>query len=73
MSFVSTATDPYRIAFVCLGTICCSPIAEVGLRSLLAEDDELRDRGGRLLRRHRGLARGWTDGDSRLPVLLAAR
>ncbi|MCW2507136.1 MAG: protein-tyrosine-phosphatase [Modestobacter sp.] len=44
MSFVSTAIDPYRISFVCLGNICRSPIAEVVLRSLLAADDELRDR-----------------------------
>jgi protein-tyrosine phosphatase len=41
---VSTATDPYRISFVCLGNICRSPIAEVVLRSLLAEEPALRDR-----------------------------
>jgi protein-tyrosine phosphatase len=41
---VSTATDPYRISFVCLGNICRSPIAEVVLRSLLAREPALRDR-----------------------------
>jgi protein-tyrosine phosphatase len=41
---VSTATGPYRICFVCLGNICRSPIAEVALRSQLAEDAALRDR-----------------------------
>jgi len=44
MAFVSTATDPYRISFVCLGNICRSPIAEVVLRSLLDEEAALRDR-----------------------------
>jgi protein-tyrosine phosphatase len=44
MAFVSTATDPYRISFVCLGNICRSPIAEVVLRSLLDEDAALRNR-----------------------------
>jgi protein-tyrosine phosphatase len=44
MHFVSTATDSYRISLVCLGNICRSPIAELVLRSLLDEDDDLRDR-----------------------------
>jgi protein-tyrosine phosphatase len=44
MLFVSPTIDPYRICFVCLGNICRSPIAEVVLRSLLDQHDELRDR-----------------------------
>jgi protein-tyrosine phosphatase len=44
MNSVSTATDPYRISFVCLGNICRSPIAEAVLRALLDQDDELRNR-----------------------------
>lgn len=35
---MSTAEDPYRIAMVCLGNICRSPIAEVVLREMVAAD-----------------------------------
>ena len=44
MEFVSNAHDPYRIALVCLGNICRSPIAEAVLRRLVADDGTLRDR-----------------------------
>ncbi|MCW2584014.1 MAG: protein tyrosine phosphatase [Klenkia sp.] len=35
---MSTATDPYRVSMVCLGNICRSPIAEVVLHGMVAEE-----------------------------------
>ncbi len=35
---MSSATDPYRVSMVCLGNICRSPIAEVVLRRLVADE-----------------------------------
>ena len=37
------STRPLRVAVVCTGNICRSPMAEVALLHLIAEDDELRD------------------------------
>src|ERR1035437_496679 len=35
-------TRPLRVAVVCTGNICRSPMAEVALLHLIAEDDQLR-------------------------------
>jgi protein-tyrosine phosphatase len=37
----AVANTPYRIAMICTGNICRSPMAEVSFRHLVAEDDLL--------------------------------